>query len=73
MVMSKISTSTPDRPVLYLTMRTHDCRSLEKALHGVLQLRGRKITGGGDEWFRATREEVVAIYRAVITDLVGGA
>jgi hypothetical protein len=61
-ISSQISTSTPDKPVLALIIRTDDCRSLEKALHGVLQVRGRKVSGGGDEWFQTDSSELVQIY-----------
>lgn len=38
----------------------------ERAIHAVLRVRGRKIIGGGDEWFKATRDEIIAIYQFVI-------
>lgn len=61
-ITSQINTSTPDQPILELLIRTDDCRSLEKALHGVLQVRGRKRSGGGDEWFETDRAELICIY-----------
>jgi hypothetical protein len=30
-----------------------------------LEYRGTKIHGAGQEWFKASREEVVAIYRSI--------
>jgi hypothetical protein len=63
-VTSQIGTSTPDKPVLFLVIRTHDCRALEMAMHGVLRLKRRKVTGGGDEWFCTTRDELLAIYKS---------
>ncbi len=62
---AQISTSTPDKPVLYLVIKTNDCRSLERAIQSTLEHRGRKIVGGGAEWFKATRDEILAIYRFV--------
>jgi len=61
-ITNQINTSTPDKPVLNLVIRTSDCRSLEKALHGVLQVRGRKVSGGGDEWFHTNVNELIQIY-----------
>ena len=61
-ISNQINTSTPDKPVLELIIRTDDCHSLEKALHGVLQVRGRKVIGGGDEWFRTDSSELLQIY-----------
>jgi hypothetical protein len=64
-ITAQISTSTPDKPVLFLEIKTHDCGSLEKAIHATLEYRGRKIPGTGKEWFKATRDEVVAIYHSI--------
>ena len=63
-IADQIGTSTPDKPVLHID-KTDDCRALERAIHAVLRVRGRKIAGGGDEWFRATRDEIIAIYRFI--------
>jgi hypothetical protein len=60
-IAAQISTSTPDKPVLLLEIRTHDCSSLE---HAILEYRGAKIAGAGKEWFKASREDVIAIYRS---------
>ena len=38
----EISTSTPDKPVLLLEIRTHDCSSLERAIHAI-QDRGQTV------------------------------
>ena len=56
---------TRTTPVLLLEIRTHDCSSLERAIHAILEYRGPKIAGGGKEWFRTTRDEVAAIYRSI--------
>lgn len=64
-IAAQISTGTPDKPVLLLEIRTHDCSSLERAIHAILEYRGTKIPGAGQEWFKATREEVIAIYRSI--------
>jgi hypothetical protein len=64
-IAAQIGTSTPDKPVLKLEIRTHDCTSLEKAIHAILKYRGQKIDGGGTEWFKTTREEIVKIYETV--------
>jgi hypothetical protein len=64
-IAAQISTGTPDKPVLLLEIRTHDCSSLERAIHAILEYRGTKIPGAGQEWFKASREEVVALYRSI--------
>ena len=64
-IAAQIGTSTPDRPVLLLEIRTDTCRALERAIHGILETRAQKIAGGGAEWFKTTRDEVLAIYRFI--------
>ncbi|NBC33076.1 MAG: hypothetical protein GVY13_10410 [Alphaproteobacteria bacterium] len=65
-VVAQIGTGTPDRPVLYLLFRTHDCRALEQALHGLLRLQGRRVAGAGAEWFRVTTKELLAAYQKLV-------
>lgn len=66
-IAAQIGTSTPDRPMLLLEIRTHDCNALERAIHVTLEYHGRRVVGGGKEWFRASRAEVVGIYRSIAT------
>jgi hypothetical protein len=61
-IAAQIGTSTPDKPVLLIEIRTTRCRALERAIQNTLEARGRKIAGGGVEWFKVTPEEVVAIH-----------
>jgi hypothetical protein len=63
-IAAQISSGTPDKPVLFVEIRTHDCRALERAIHATLEYRGSKIIGGGQEWFKTTCDEIVAIYEA---------
>jgi hypothetical protein len=65
-ITAQISTGTPDKPVLFLEIRTHDCNSLERAIHATLEYRGSKVPGAGKEWFKTSREEVIAIYEAIV-------
>ena len=64
-VTEQISTGTPERPSLFLTIRTSDCRALESIIHSVLRLRDQKISGGGSEWFFTNCEELLEIYRFI--------
>jgi hypothetical protein len=63
-IAAQIGTGTPDRPILLLEIRTHDCNSLEKAIHATLEYRGTKVPGAGKEWFKTSREEIVSIYQS---------
>ena len=65
-ITAQIYTSTPDKPVLLLEIKTDHCRALERAIHAILETWGRKISGGGTEWFKASREEVLAIYEKIV-------
>jgi len=65
-IVAQISTGTPDKPALLLEIRTHDCGSLERAVHAILEHRGAKVAGAGKEWFKTSRDEIVAIYRSII-------
>jgi hypothetical protein len=65
-IAEQIGTSTPDRPVLHVVLATSNPGALERALHGALTLRDRRVDGGGKEWYRTTVAEIVAIYYAVL-------
>ncbi len=64
-IAAQIFTSTPDKPVLLVEIKSSACRALEKAIHGILETRGKKVIGGGDEWFKATRDEILEVYRFI--------
>jgi hypothetical protein len=64
-IATQIGTSTPDKPALRLEIKTNYCRALEKAIQATLESRGRKIIGGGTEWFKTDRDEIVAIYHFI--------
>jgi len=64
-IAAQIGTSTPDKPVLLIEIRTNQCRALERAIQATLEARDCKISGGGAEWFKTSRDEVVAIYRFI--------
>jgi hypothetical protein len=65
-IAAQIYTSTPDQPVLLIEIKTEQCRALERAIHAILEIWGRKISGGGTEWFKASREEVLVIYEKIV-------
>lgn len=64
-IAQQINTSTPDKPVLLMEIRTNKCRALERAIQSTLETRGCKLTGGGAEWFKASRDEILAIYQFI--------
>ncbi|MDF2096650.1 GIY-YIG nuclease family protein [Aquibaculum arenosum] len=67
-VAAQIGTGTPDKPRLLLKIAIADCRALERALHGILRVRGLQIEGAGSEWFRVQRDELLSLYTAIVGD-----
>jgi hypothetical protein len=65
-IVNQINESTPDRPVLHLVLATSNPSALERALHGGLVLRDRKVEGGGKEWYRTTVADIVTIYHCLL-------
>jgi hypothetical protein len=61
-IAAQIWTSTPDKPVLALEIKTQKSHALERALHSILEYRGKKIKGGGDEWFITTVQEIESLF-----------
>ena len=67
-IARQIETSTPGQPVLLIAIATANSRALEQALHGILECRARKVTGGGKGWFRAHRDEIATLVEFVLAD-----
>jgi hypothetical protein len=67
-IAQQIATGTPGQPVLLIAIATANSQALERALHGTLECRGRKITGGGKEWYRAHRHEIASLVEFVLAD-----
>ena len=63
-IAKQINTSTPDRPLLKLVIRTGQAVHIERMLHAALRAKGAEIAGGGTEWFRITPDELLALYEA---------
>lgn len=60
-------TAMPERPDILGTFEHKDVHSLERALHAVLTLRGkRKNDAPGAEWFVTTPEEIQELIQAVL-------
>ncbi|MFO1129741.1 MAG: GIY-YIG nuclease family protein [Rhodospirillales bacterium] len=65
-IFDQINASTPDRPILRLVLSTSNPGALERALHGALILRARRVEGGGREWYRTTVAEILELYHALL-------
>lgn len=60
-------TAMPEQPIILGTYEHHDPTSLERALHSVLNLRGkRKTDAPGAEWFMTTPDEISALIQMVL-------
>jgi hypothetical protein len=64
-------TAMPEQPDILGTFEHDDTHNLERALHAILTLRGkRKNDAPGAEWFVTTPEEVAELIRIVIGSTV---
>ena len=66
-VKSQRSTAVYEEPEIGLEIRTDNPRALEKAIHAVLELKGKRIetSGNGNEWFMTSPNEVMVIATVV--------
>ena len=64
-------TAMPEEPDILGTFEHNDVQNLERALHAVLTLRGkRKKDAPGAEWFVTTPEEIMELIKAVLGDKI---
>ena len=63
-IKAQRTTASYEKPEIGLEIRTDNPRCLERAIHAILELKGRKIdtSGGGNEWFFTSPNEVMMIY-----------
>ena len=60
-------TSMPEAPVILGTHEHTDTGNLERALHAVLALRGkRKTDAPGNEWFLTTHQEITEVIEFIL-------
>ena len=63
-------TNMPEKPIIALLLRTHDCSNLEKFIHAALKLKGRHIKDTlGNEWFLTNPDEVAQLFVCLNHDL----
>ena len=62
-IKAQRTTAIYEEPEIGLEIRTDNPRCLERAIHAILELKGRKIDtdGGGNEWFFTSPNEVMII------------
>jgi hypothetical protein len=54
---------------LLLVFRTKDAHKIERAVHSILDVRGRRIEGGlGKEWFHSNTDEMQSVITLVLGD-----
>lgn len=65
--ISQQVTAMPEQPDILGAFEHHDTQNLERALHCVLTLRGkRKKDSPGAEWFVTTPDEIEALIQAIL-------
>ena len=61
-IKAQRTTAIYEKPEIGLEIRTDNPRCFEKAIHAILELKGRKMdTDGGNEWFLTSPNEVMVI------------
>jgi len=59
-ILDQAATALPERPIVDFILLTDHASLIERALHCVLAIRGRRIEGSpGFEWFLTSPEEVL--------------
>jgi hypothetical protein len=59
---SQVGTALPERPVVVLAIPVERAAALERAVHAVLELRGKRVTDApGNEWFVTNTSEILSI------------
>ncbi len=63
-VKSQSTTGIYESPEIGLIIQTNTPRELEKMIHGILEMKGRRVdtSGNGKEWFMTSPTEVAGIY-----------
>lgn len=61
-VNEQSGTALPEKPVIFIQVKTLNCSKLESLLHSFFILKGRKKNDSvGDEWFYSNENEIVEI------------
>jgi len=70
-ILAQAAAALPEQPYVALVIRTDDPRSLEGAIHSVLDVRRRKVENSpGKEWYLTSPDEVLAIARFIDPHMV---
>lgn len=58
-VNEQTGTALPEKPIIFLQVKTNDCSNLEKLIHSTLSLMGKKSSGSvGNEWYISNEKEI---------------
>ncbi len=60
-ILSQGATAMPEAPRIALIIKTNQAFLLEKALHHILALRGKRVESPGTEWFLTNPSDVEEI------------
>lgn len=61
-IAAQVGTALPEAPIIELAVQTANASLLERALHSVLELRGKRLGDSpGNEWFTTSRTELEQI------------
>lgn len=65
-IAQQVGLGTPDQPKLFVVYRCRDARRLERAVHAVLDCRGRRVEGIGSTWFHCSVEDLLETIAFVV-------
>ncbi len=69
-ILEQVATALPEQPHLALVVKTDHASELERAIHNILTLRGRRATSAlGKEWFLTSPDEVLEIVRFIFPEM----
>lgn len=61
-VNEQSGTALPEKPFVFLEVKTQDCANLERNIHSTLTLKGQKSSVSiGNEWFNTNEEEMLKL------------
>lgn len=65
-IYQQLGTANPEAPVILRLWSVRDIDAMEKAIHGILKARGKKVLAPkATEWFRTTVDEVESIIKFI--------
>lgn len=70
-IKKQVGTALPERAIIPTVLKTNNPDELEKVIHHILTIRGRKkMDAQGEEWFLTCPDEITFIYDFVVNGII---